>query len=141
MSGASTRSRARAAGTALSLLLIGAVLGIGADRAWVSPASAGDVSLTASAMADRLGLTPAEERRLNLLLDSLHSEVTSAALEGPEALRAATQAAHRQIEAFLPADSRPEFHSWMREHRQHMMQHMHPGGVGPGMQGRGGVVR
>ncbi|MEX2466765.1 MAG: hypothetical protein WD995_07635 [Gemmatimonadota bacterium] len=141
MTRSSTHPRARAAGTAAALLLIGAVLGIAADRAWVSPAPTGEMSLTASAMSDRLGLDPSEEARLNILLDSLHVEVTSAATEGPEALRAATQAAHRQIEAFLPPDSRPAFHMWMREHREHMMQNMHPGGMGRGMMGRDGGMQ
>jgi hypothetical protein len=137
MTGSSTRPRVRAAATAASLLLIGAVLGIAVDRAWLSPAPTGEMSLTASAMSARLGLDANEEARLNILLDSLHAEVTAAANEGPEALRAATRSAHRQIEAFLPPDSRPEFHMWMREHREHMMQTMHPGGMGPGMMGRG----
>jgi hypothetical protein len=134
----SFRRRMQAAVVAASLLITGAVLGIAVDRAWVSPGQTGEPSLTASALSHRLGLDPAQEARLNILLDSLHAEVTSAAADGPEALRAATQAAHRQIEAFLPAGSRPEFHMWMREHRQHMMQTTHPQGMHRGMMGRSG---
>lgn len=133
MSPSSARARARAAGTAVCLVLIGAVLGIAADRAWISPASTDDMSLTASAMSEHLGLDPTEEARLNVLMDSLHSEVVAAATRGPEALRAATDAAHRQIEAVLPPDARPAFRAWMQGHREHMMQTMHPQGMGAGM--------
>lgn len=133
MSPSSARVRARAAGTAVCLVLIGAVLGIAADRAWISPASTDDMSLTASAMSEHLGLDPTDEARLNALMDSLHSEVVAAATRGPEALRAATDDAHRQIEAFLPSNTRPAFRAWMQEHREHMMQRMHPSGMGRGV--------
>jgi hypothetical protein len=130
-----TRSsdRTRAAATAVLLVLTGAVLGIAADRALFSPAPIEAMSLTPEALAERLGLSPGEAARLGALLDSLHGDVTAAAADGPEALRAATEAAHRRIEASLPPESRPAFHSWMQEHREHMMHRMHPGAMGPGM--------
>jgi len=133
-----TRSsdRARAAGAATLLLLTGAVLGIAADRALFSPAPTQAMSLTAEAMSERLGLSPAERARLSALLDSLHAEVTAAAADGADALRAATDAAHGRIEDFLPPGSRPAFHSWMEEHREHVMDRMHPGAMGPGMMHR-----
>lgn len=123
----SVGDRVRAAGAAALLVLAGAALGIVVDRAWLSPPPIEAMSLTASAMSDRLGLSPGEEARLNVLLDSLHSEVMAAAVEGPDALRAATDAAHRRIEASLPAESRPAFHAWMQEHHEHMMRQMRGG--------------
>jgi len=131
-------ARSRAGGTAVLLLLTGAVLGITADRIWRSPPSMEAAPLTAGAMSERLGLTPEEGARMALLLDSLHGEVTAAAVAGPEALRAATEAAHRRIEASLPPESRSAFHAWMQEHRDHMIYRMHSGPMGPGMRHRGG---
>jgi hypothetical protein len=123
----STADRVRAAGTAALLLLTGAFLGVSVDRVWLSPPPAEAVSLTAGAMSERLGLSPEEEARLNLLLDSLHTEVMAAALDGPEALRVATEDAHRRIEASLPPEARPAFHAWMQEHHEHMMRQMRSG--------------
>jgi hypothetical protein len=90
------------------------------------------MSLTVGAMSERLGLSAEETARLNELLDSLHAEVTVAAADGPEALRVATDAAHSRIEASLRPESRPAFHSWMQEHREHMIQQMR---MGPMMHG------
>jgi hypothetical protein len=136
VSGATRRTRARAMGTALLLLATGAVLGIGVDRLWLSPTHAEGMSLTPAAMSERLGLTSEEEARLSVLLDSLHDVMTAAAAEGPDALRAATASAHRRIEASLRPESRPAFHGWMQEHREHMMRRMHPGPMSRGMMHR-----
>lgn len=138
----SSSSRARAAGTAVLLVLTGAVLGITVDRLWLSPTRIGAMSLTAGAMSERLGLSSEDAERLSVLLDTLHTEVTAAAADGPEALRAATDAAHQRIDASLPPESRPAFHSWMQEHREHMMRQMHPAPMGPGaMRGGGGMAQ
>jgi hypothetical protein len=124
---------ARAATTAVLIFLTGAAIGVVVDRVWLSPPAVEGMSLTATALADRLGLAPQEEARLNVLLDSLHVEVTAAAADGAEALRAATDAAHRTIAASLPRESRPAFHEWMQEHHEHMMRQL---GMGPMMHGR-----
>jgi hypothetical protein len=129
MSAVFARGRARAAATASLLILAGAGLGIAVDRLWLSAPDEG-MSLTAEAMSERLGLDPEVEARLTVLLDSLHAEVAAAAVEGPEALRAATDAAHARIAAFLPPESRPAFHLWMQEHHEQMMRQM---GLGPMM--------
>jgi len=114
----------RAAGVAALLLVTGALLGIAIDRVWLSPPPTESMSLTAGAMSERLGLSSEQEARLVVLLDSLHAEVLAAAAAGPEALRSATDAAHRTIDASLPPESRPAFHAWMQEHREHMMTQM-----------------
>jgi hypothetical protein len=114
------------------LLLAGGALGITIDRAWLSPPATESMSLTAGAMSARLGLSSDQEARLVVLLDSLHAEVLAAAAAGPDALRRATDAAHRTIDASLPPESRPAFHAWMQEHREHMMTQM---GLGPMMHG------
>ncbi len=127
------RAHARAATTAVLLLLTGVALGIVLDRVWLSPSAVEGMSLTASSMAERLSLTPDEEARLTALLDSLHVEVTAAAADGPEALRIATDEAHRLIAASLPPESRTAFHQWMQEHHEHMMRQL---GMGPMMHDR-----
>jgi len=122
----SERARARAAGTATILLLAGGVFGVAVDRLWLSvrAPTAELTPLTAGAMAERLGLPPEEEARLGALLDSLHGELMSSVADGPEALRAVTEAAHRRIDASLPPETRPAFHSWMQEHHEEMMERM-----------------
>jgi hypothetical protein len=130
------KARMRAGGAAVLLLFAGAVLGIAVDRTWNSPTPSEARSLTAGAMAERLGLTSEEEAQLNLLLDSVHTRIIVAAEEGPEALRLATEAAHRRIEASLPPGARDTFHAWMQEHREHMMHHLRHGTGGPGMMHR-----
>jgi hypothetical protein len=117
-------NRFRAAGAATLLLVTGALLGIAIDRLWISPPPTESMSLTAGAMSERLGLSSEQEARLVVLLDSLHEEVLAAAAAGPDALRSATDAAHRTIDASLPPESRPAFHAWMQEHREHMMTQM-----------------
>jgi len=122
--------RLRAAGTAIALVLFGALLGITVDRLLHEPVPVARAPLTADAMAARLGLAAEDEARLRALVDTLNSEVLAAMAEGPEALLAATHAAHLRIEASLPEEARTAFHSWMREqHRQimHHMEGMHPG--------------
>jgi len=117
-------NRVRAVVAAGLLLVTGALLGIAIDRVWLAPPPTEAMSLTAGAMSERLGLSAEEEARLVVLLDSLHAEVLAAAAAGPEALRSATDAAHRTIDASLPPESRPAFHAWMQEHREHMMTQM-----------------
>lgn len=116
--------RARAAGAAVLLLLSGFAVGVVADRTWFSDGPTDPTALTAAAMSADLGLSPAQEERLVVLLDSLHTQVLAAVADGPEALRAATDAAHATIAASLPADMRPAFHVWMQGHREHMMHQM-----------------
>jgi hypothetical protein len=120
-------NRFRAGGAAALLLVTGVLLGIAIDRAWISPPPTESMSLTAGAMSERLGLSSEQEERLVVLLDSLHAEVLAAAAAGPDALRSATDAAHRTIDASLPPESRPAFHAWMQEHREHMMAQMGSG--------------
>lgn len=127
--------RARAAWTAFLLLLTGLALGIVVDRVLLTPAPADASPLTVESLADRIDLSPEDAARLRVLLDSLHGEVMAAAAEGPEALRAATEAAHGRIEASLPPGTRPAFRSWLQEHREHMMRRMHADHMGEGMEG------
>jgi len=130
--------RVRAAGTAILLVFSGAILGIAADRLWLSPRTSEARPLTADAMAAHLGLSAEEEERLSILLDSLHGEIAAAIPYGPDSLRTATNAAHLMIEAALPGPARPAFHDWMQDHHEHMRHLMHLGPMSPGMMRGGG---
>ncbi len=120
-----TTEKARAAGAAALLIVAGMALGILVDRTLLAPTSVDASDLTVESLAEHIDLSAEEAARLRILLDSLHTGVMAAAAEGPEALRAATEAAHRRIEESLDPDVRPEFRRWLQEHRQHMMRRMH----------------
>lgn len=138
MTTSSTRTpRLRAAGAAIALVLFGALLGITVDRLLHDPGPVAQASLTADAMAARLGLAAEDEARLRALVDTLNTEVLAAMAEGPDALLAATHAAHLRIEASLPEEARTSFHAWMREQHRQMMHHME--GMHPGMGGMHGT--
>jgi hypothetical protein len=119
--------RWRAAGTAALLLVTGGVMGILADRLWLSPADTHAAALTAEAMAARLGLSSAEEAHVRALLDSLHTEIVSVVEHGPDSLHTAVRNARRRIEAALPPDARSEFRDWMQERHEQLMGRMHGG--------------
>ncbi len=119
-------ARWRAAGTAALLLVTGGVMGVLVDRLWLAPPEFKATPLTTEAMAAHLRLSSVEEAHLRALLDSLHPEILAAARHGPDSLRAATRNAQSRIEAVLPAHTRSEFRTWIREHHEHMTR-MHGG--------------
>ena len=119
------RARWRAAGTALLLLVAGAVLGIMADRHLLSRPDTHEMPLTAEALVARLDLTVAEEARLRTVLDSLHADMAGVVQQGPDAMGAVARDAHRRIEAALPARVLPAFRDWIREHHDEAMRRMH----------------
>lgn len=119
-----TGTRRKAAAAAVLLLLAGGLLGVLVDRLWLVPREAEAAPLTAHAMATRLDLNAAEEARIRALLDTLHSEMTAAAQQGPDSLHSASRNAHQRIEAALPPDARVEFRAWLREHHRQMMERM-----------------
>lgn len=133
MTAPTRHARLRAAGTALLLVLIGAALGITADRLMHTPTSVTPTPLTADAMAAQLGLSPEAEARLRALVDTLNVGVVAAMADGPAALMAATHDAHLRIEASLPEQSRPAFHAWMQQQHTQMMSRMQ--GMRPGAGG------
>lgn len=113
-----TGARWRAAVTAALLVVMGAALGVVADRLWRAPSTLEAAPLTAEAMAARLGLTSAEERHVRALLDSLHGEMLVTVDQRPDSLRMAVHAAQLRIEAAMPPEARPKFRAWVREHHE-----------------------
>lgn len=120
-------ARWRAAGTAALLLLAGGAMGIVADRLWLSPAPVEAAPLTAEAMATRLDLSASEAAHVRALLDSLHAEILVILQQNPDGLATKVRDAHRRIEAALPVDVRPEFHAWIRQHHDQMMNRVRRG--------------
>jgi hypothetical protein len=116
--------RWRAAAAATFLLLAGGVMGVLADRHWLSPPPVEASPLTADAMTTRLGLSSAEAARIRALLDSLHADIHTAVGHGPDSLQGAIRNAQWRIENALPLEARSEFRAWMREQYQHTMEHM-----------------
>jgi hypothetical protein len=115
----------RAAAAATLLVLAGVAIGIVIGRGLPAPAPVVASALTIESLAERIDLSSEEQDRLRTLLDSLHEGVVAAASEGPEALQAATEAAHRRIEASLAPEARAEFRLWLQESRDHMMARIH----------------
>jgi hypothetical protein len=115
----------RAALTAALLLATGVAMGIVIDRHWLSPSDVYATPLTAEAIADRLDLSVTEAEKLQSLLDSLHGEILAVMQQDPDALGAAVQSAKVRIEAALPPESRGDFHAWMKEHQDRVINHMH----------------
>jgi len=118
-------ARGKAGVAALLLLVTGFALGVVVDRAWLTvPAEAAAMPLTAEALVSHLDLRPGDEARVRALLDSMHADVTAAAVQGPDALAMAAQSAHQRIEAALPPDARPGFRAWVEGHHRQMMERM-----------------
>jgi len=115
------RAHARTAAAAALLVLAGGLAGIAVDRLWILPSEAPASPLTVDALVERLGLDGPEEAEIRALMDSLHAEVVTAARAGPDSLAAAARSAHRRIEGALPADARPAFRAWVRDHHGHAM--------------------
>jgi hypothetical protein len=128
-------ARWKAGAAALLLVLAGAAMGVLVDRSWLRPSDAAAIPLTVEGMVEHLGLAPAEEARIRVLLDSMHADVLLAAEQGPEALAEAARTAHRRLEAALPEATRPGFRDWVDGHHRQLMERMQGGGMHGAMHG------
>jgi hypothetical protein len=124
-----TAARRKAAITAALLLIAGTLAGIALDRLWLMPAVASPVpALTSDAMLAHLDLEPTAAARIRALLDSMHTDITAAAEQGADSLRATAHRAHERLEAALPPDARTEFRTWMHAHHRQMLERVEHGG-------------
>ena len=114
-----TAVRARAVLGALSLLVLGAVLGIGIDRHLTSGqphASAAALhEMAMSSLAERLDLDAEQRRQIDSIVVSRHHALTTTWQMMHMHLGAAVDTVHREIEAVLTPDQRAEFREWLRE--------------------------
>ena len=124
-------ARWKAGLTALLLVLAGAAIGVLADRLWLRPTEAAAMPLTPEALVEYLDLGPSDEARVRTILDSLHTEVVSAAAGGSADLATVARDAHARIESALPSEARPVFRSWVADHHNQMIERMKGGMHGP----------
>jgi Spy/CpxP family protein refolding chaperone len=118
--GKGTPSRARAVLGALSLLVIGAVLGIAIDRHLLLPSDHGTTAaafheMTMSALEERLDLTPDQRRQIDSIVAARHGTLEHAWQMLHTQLGAAVDTVHQEVEAVLTPAQRTEFAAWLRE--------------------------
>lgn len=117
--GGMTAARARAVLGALSLLVLGAVLGIGLDRHLTSndphSGAAAFHDMAMSSLADRLDLDADQRRRIDSIVVARHHALSETWQMMHMHLGAAVDTVHRDIEAVLTPGQRTEFREWLRE--------------------------
>ncbi len=124
--------RWRATLAAVSLIVLGGVLGVTLDRVWFLPASMdsdGPVDAQAEMVASlqtELGLTPTQAGEIAAILRRYQEHVTQSWEGMRPGLRAAMDSAGAEIEAVLAPEQRERFRTWIRE------QHGSNGRMGPG---------
>ena len=116
---AELRTRARAVLGAVSLLILGAVLGIAVDR---HLAAGDDHSLVASfhqaamsSLEARLRLEPAQRKAIDSIVAAHHDELQQNWRTLHAQLGATVDVVHRDIEAVLTEEQRAAFREWLRE--------------------------
>lgn len=132
-------ARLRAGLIAGLIFALGAAAGVAGDRALGGRSRATPTlpPLTVRDMASALDLDPAQRARVATVLDSLRPEIASAAAQGTDSLRSATQRARGRIAEVLPPARRDEFQRWLDARHAHMMEMMRR--MGPGMMGPGTI--
>jgi Spy/CpxP family protein refolding chaperone len=121
-SGASGRpnaTKARAVLGALSLIVLGAVLGIALDRHLHSSDGHGPAAafheVTMSSLEERLDLTRDQRSRIDSIVGARHSTLRQAWQMLHSQLGAAVDTVHAEVEAVLTPEQRVEFREWLRE--------------------------
>jgi Spy/CpxP family protein refolding chaperone len=126
-SGAGTGVRARAVLGALSLMVLGAVIGIAIDRhlgpgerhlgpgeRHASPAAALH-EMTMSSLEEHLDLTAAQRLQIESIVAARHESLRYAWQAVHSQLGAAVDTVHQEIEAILTAEQRVAFREWLTE--------------------------
>jgi hypothetical protein len=111
-------STAKAALGALSLLVIGGVLGVAIDRHLLSkgdhgPAAAFHEAVMTS-LEERLDLEPAQRRQIDSILAAHHRVLQQTWQTLGTQLGATVDTVHRDVEAVLTPEQRAEFREWVR---------------------------
>jgi Spy/CpxP family protein refolding chaperone len=117
--GAAARaSKAKAVLGALSLLVLGAVLGIAIDRHVLSgghrSAAATFHDMTMSSLEERLALTAQQRLQIESIVAARHNTLRHAWQIMHEQLGAAVDTVHQEIEAVLTPEQRTDFREWLR---------------------------
>ena len=116
-----TRSRsakAKALLGGLSILVVGAVLGVALDRHLSSSRLHGGAAelhdATMASMSKRLQLAPAQRQQIDSIVAARHHVLQQTWETLHTQLGAAVDTVHRDIEAVLTPEQRKQFRSWLR---------------------------
>lgn len=113
-------SRARAVLAALSLLVLGAVIGIAIDRhlhpdSGHASAAAAFHEMALSSLDERVDLTAAQRRQIDSIVAARHNTLQHAWQMVHAQLGAAADSVHQDIEAILTPEQRTAFRAWLRD--------------------------
>lgn len=113
-------SRARALLGALSLLVVGAVLGVAIDRHLLPPPdrsgpAAALHEMTMASLDERLDLSADQRRQIDSIVAGRHASLRHAWRTIHAQLGAAVDSVHQEIEAILTPEQRVEFREWARD--------------------------
>lgn len=109
---------------AVSLLLIGGVLGIALDRHFLAAHGGGSSHSSVSGMFHdmametlerELALSADQRRQIDSLINAHHAQLTRAWERVHSDLIATVDTVHREIEAVLTPEQRARFQAWLRE--------------------------
>lgn len=114
-----TQARARALVGAVSLLILGAVLGIAVDRHLATGESQSLVAsfhhAAMSSLEDRLELDPKQRKAIDSIVAAHHEEMEQNWHQLHAQLGAAVDVIHQDIESVLTEEQRVVFREWLRE--------------------------
>ncbi|MGH7481562.1 MAG: hypothetical protein ACRELV_05360 [Longimicrobiales bacterium] len=114
-----TAAKARALLGALSLMVLGGVIGIAVDRHYFSSDRHGPAvafhDMAMSSLAERLDLEPAQRQQIDSILGARHQTLRRTWQTLHAQLGAAVDTVHRDIEAVLTPEQRTEFREWLRD--------------------------
>jgi Spy/CpxP family protein refolding chaperone len=112
-------SKARAVLGALSLIVLGAVIGIALDRHLHSSGGHGPAAafheITMSSLEERLDLTRDQRSRIDSIVADRHDTLRNAWQMLHVRLGAAVDSVHADVEAVLTPEQRVKFREWLSE--------------------------
>jgi Spy/CpxP family protein refolding chaperone len=112
-------AKARGVLGAVSLVVLGMVLGVAIDRHLLNEphasAAAALHEMTMSSAEERLDLTSDQRRQIDSIIAARRNSLRHAWQAVHSHLGAAVDSVHREIEAVLTPAQRSEFREWLRE--------------------------
>jgi hypothetical protein len=128
----------RAAFAAAFLLVIGAFLGVCADRLWLFAFTDRDEQSQVSVemLSSALNLDVRQREEMRALVDSIGWAISDAIERNPASLSEVARDARARLERAVPPDQRPRFRNWMNGRRTEMLDRMRGHGRMRGGRGR-----
>ena len=130
----------RAAFAAALLILIGALLGVTADRLWlfIFADKPEETQVSVETLSNALNLNMRQRDEIRALMDSIGWAISDAMEQNPQSLPLVARDARARLERAIPPDQRPRFRNWMNGRRSDMLNRMRGHGRMRGGRGRGG---